>query len=247
MSAPREWDGATYDRVAAPQEAWGRQVLERLPLRGDEVVLDAGCGSGRVTELLLDRLPRGRVLAVDGSRQMLDVAAERLQGRPVALLHQDLLELEVPEPVDAVLSTATFHWIADHDRLFARIKAALKPGGRFVAQCGGAGNIAAVRDAVEATGMLPDDAERPWHYATAEDTAERLQRAGFTDVETWLHDAPVQPPEPKQFLRTVCLGAHLEQLPAARHDPFVDEVFARLGGGDDLTLHYVRLNLQATA
>ena len=59
----RDWDAATYDRVSAPQVEWAERVLERLPLRGDETVLDAGCGSGRVTQLLLERLPRGHVVA----------------------------------------------------------------------------------------------------------------------------------------------------------------------------------------
>ena len=140
---PREWDAATYDRVAAPQETWGRDVLERLDLRGDERVLDAGCGTGRVTALLLERVPDGHVVAVDGSQAMVDETRRRFGDR-VEAFAVDLLDLELDDPVDAILSTATFHWIKDHDRLFARLHAALKPGGRLVAQCGGAGNVANV-------------------------------------------------------------------------------------------------------
>lgn len=246
MTPSREWDGSTYDRIAAPQEAWGREVLQRLPLNGNETVVDLGCGSGRVTELLLDRLPHGHALGVDGSQSMLDAAAERLQGRPVTLLHQDLLELDLPTEADAAISTATFHWIADHDTLFERIHANLRRGARFVAQCGGAGNVEAVHVAAQQTGLLPSDWDGAWHFADAQTTAARLQRAGFRDAEAWLHEAPVQPPEPRQFLRTVCLGAHLEQVPEDQQDALVDEVFARLGG-DALTLQYVRLNLTATA
>src|SRR3954453_1270243 len=144
--AAREWDGKTYDRISLPMEQMGRVVLERLELRGDETVLDAGCGSGRVTEPLIDALPRGRVIGVDGSAKMIDAARERLGDR--AELHvQDLTALTLPEPVDAVFSTATFHWITDHDALFARLHGVLRPGGRLVAQCGGAGNIASVHAA----------------------------------------------------------------------------------------------------
>ena len=106
----REWDAETYDAVSDPQFEWGMEVLERLELRGDEVAVDAGCGSGRVTDELVDRLPNGRVIAVDGSAAMVEKAKERLGDR-AAYLVSDLVELELREPVDLVFSTATFHWI----------------------------------------------------------------------------------------------------------------------------------------
>jgi len=74
----RDWDGAAYDRISAPQEALGRAVLSRMRLRGDETVLDAGCGSGRVTEALIERLPQGRAIAVDASPSMVEQAQQRL-------------------------------------------------------------------------------------------------------------------------------------------------------------------------
>jgi trans-aconitate 2-methyltransferase len=137
----RDWDASTYERVSGPQVEWAARVLHRLPLRGDETVLDAGCGSGRVTQMLLERLPRGHVVAVDAAPSMVEAARAALGDRATVLL-SDLTELEVDEPVDAAFSNAVFHWIPDHARLFARIHAALRPGGRLIAQCGGAGNIA---------------------------------------------------------------------------------------------------------
>src|SRR5680860_1598348 len=139
-----EWDAGTYQRVSGPQVAWGERVIERIPLAGDEDALDAGCGTGRVTRLLAGRLPRGTVLGVDGSRRMVEEATRRLADLAprVRVRHADLTALEVDGPVDLIVSTATFHWILDHDLLFARLRAALRPGGRLVAQCGGAGNIA---------------------------------------------------------------------------------------------------------
>jgi len=74
----RDWDAATYDRVSAPQVEWARAVLERLPLEGHETVLDAGCGSGRVTQMLLERLPRGHVIAVDSAPSMVEHARAAL-------------------------------------------------------------------------------------------------------------------------------------------------------------------------
>jgi trans-aconitate 2-methyltransferase len=242
---PREWNASSYERVSAPQEAWGRDVLDRLDLRGDERVLDAGCGTGRVTEVLLERLPRGEVVAVDGSQAMVEQARERL-GERAEVFAADLVELELDRPVDAILSTATFHWIADHDRLFARMHAALEPGGRLVAQCGGAGNVAKVVDAIA---RVDHPALRgwpgPWNFATTAETAERLARAGFADVWTWPHLRTVTPDDPREFLATVVLGAHLERLPESERDAYVDAVAERLDPPG--TFEYVRLNMLARA
>ena len=179
---PRDWNAESYQRVSAPLEAMGREVLDRLELHGDERVLDAGCGTGRVTAALLERLPRGEVVAVDGSPAMVEEARERLGPRADVRV-ADLTELVVDAPVDAILSTATFHWIADHDRLFERLFAALKPGGRLVAQCGGEGNVAAVQAAIDRVAE-PSLAgwDGPWHFASPAATAERLERIGFTEV-----------------------------------------------------------------
>lgn len=244
----RHWDGASYERLSAPMEAMGRAVLDRLPLHGDETALDAGCGSGRVTRALLERLPEGRVIAVDASPSMVAVARERLGDR-VDVREVDLLELELEAPVDAILSTATFHWIADHDRLFARLHDALRPGGPLAVQCGGHGNIAAVHAAARAVAGEPPFAHHldgwrgPWNFATPEETEERLRGAGFTGVRCWLEDRPVEPDDPLGFLATVNLGAHLEQLPEAMRDPFVASVAERLD--DPVVIDYVRLNIDA--
>jgi trans-aconitate 2-methyltransferase len=246
----REWDGTSYDRISGTMEALGLDVLDRLTLQGDEVVLDAGCGSGRITEALIERLPRGRVIAVDESASMIDAARRRL-GPDADLRVADLLELELDEPVDAILSTATFHWIADHDRLFARLHAALRTGGRLVAQCGGEGNIDILRaKAREVLAHEPyahhfRDWRAPWNYAAPEPTRERLLGAGFTSAECWLTPAARQPEEPREFLSTIVLGPHVQQLPADLREPFMDEVLAL--AGEPVVVDYVRLNIDAVA
>ena len=242
---PRDWDASSYDRLSNPHVQWGADVLDRLELRGDETVMDAGCGTGRVTEQLLERLPHGRVVSVDGSPSMLAEARRRLAAHAdrVSFLLADLSQpLPIAEPVDAVLSTATFHWIADHNRLFRHLAAVMRPGGQLVAQCGGAGNVENVLLAIRATG---ETWPGPWNFATAEDTRRRLEAAGFVAVQTWLTDAPVvlEPGEPlESFLETVVLGAHLDRLPESEHIPFVRAVAAGLPSP---TIDYVRLNIVA--
>ena len=247
MTTPRDWDAATYDRVAAPQTRWGGAVLERLPLHGDETVLDAGCGSGRVTEQLVDRLPAGRVIALDASPAMIDEAHRRLArfGDRVAYVVADLNEpFELPGGVraDAILSTATFHWVPDHAALFRNLAAVVRPDGRLVAQFGGAGNIASVKAIVASIG---DGWLGPAHYETVEATRDRLAAAGFVDVEAWLQPEPTrfEPGEPfETFLRTVILGPQVDRLPVEARAGYVHEVASRLG---EPVVDYVRLNVDA--
>ena len=245
---PVEWDAETYERVSDPQYDWGIEVLDRLELAGDETVMDAGCGSGRVTEKLLERLPRGRVIAVDASQAMIEKAREKLGDR-VDYLVADLAELELSEPVDVVFSTATFHWISDHDRLFARLHDALVPGGRLHAQCGGAGNVREHAEAIVRVSQRPEfaphfaDMAVLWNFAGPEETERRLDSAGFAEVHAWLQPKPVRPEDPREFMRVVTLGLHLARLPAELHDPFIDAVAAEMD--EPLTLDYVRLNIEA--
>ena len=248
MSA-RDWDAASYDRVSGPQVEMAEAVLARLPLRGDETVLDAGCGSGRVTAMLLERLPEGHVVAVDAAPSMVEHARATVRER-TTILCASLTELTLDEPVDAAFSNAVFHWIADHDRLFDRLFAALRPGAKLVAQCGGKGNIDAFRRLADEVAGEPPYAEHmegfagPWNYASAEETEARLIAAGFEDVRCWLQPRPVAPPDPLEYASTVCLGNHLEALPAQLRRRYAEEVVRR--SGEELVLEYVRLNIDAT-
>jgi trans-aconitate 2-methyltransferase len=251
MPETRTWDGAAYDRLSTPMEEMGREVMDRLDLRGNETVLDAGCGSGRLTERLIERVPNGRVIGVDVSASMIDAAAARL-GPGADVRVADLVGLDLGgETVDVVFSTATFHWIADHDALFASLRRALRAGGRLVAQCGGAGNIASVHAAARQAAADPpfrphfEGWQGPWNFATPEDTERRLRAAGFGEARCRLADRPVKPDDPREYLRTINLGAHLDRLPDELRYPFVDAVLARLG--ERPTLDYVRLNIDAVA
>lgn len=249
-SGPREWDAETYDAVSDPQFNWGMEVLGRLELRPDESVLDAGCGSGRVTAELLKRIPEGRLLAVDGSEQMIAKARENL-GEEVEYLVADLSELEIDDPVDLIFSTATFHWITDHERLFTTLRAALVPGGRLVAQCGGRGNVASHAQAIVRAASDPrfaahfESMEPMWNFAGPEETEARLSAAGFDDVRCWLEPKPVTPADPLRFTMTVTLGPHLARLPEADRKPFAEAILA--ASEQPLVLDYVRLNMEARA
>jgi trans-aconitate 2-methyltransferase len=252
----REWNAETYHRVSNPQFDWGMVVLARLPLDGGECVLDVGCGTGRLTEQLIARLPLGRVIGIDQSSNMVSVAREYLKrhGDRLQLLVADAAALPICEEADAVFSTATFHWVLDHPRLFRSLHDALKPGGRLVAQCGGAGNLARIHHRTE---VLIRDAQfaayfaqwaDPWEFADAETTARRLADAGFEDIHTSIEQSHVAFPNAdtfRAFITNVICRPHLAYLPdTATKDAFIDRL-TQLAANDDppFELDYWRLNL----
>ena len=221
----REWNSAAYHRLSQPQVSWGKKVLSRLRLRGDEVVLDAGCGTGRLTAELLEALPRGRVVGVDLSQNMLATASGHLRpqfGARVGLVAADLLHLPFDRAFDGIVSTAAFHWVMDHDQLFLSLCRALRPGGWLEAQCGGGPNLAKLRKRVAALAATAKFAAffsgfcEPWFYADAEGAADALRRAGFIDVITSLESAPTVLDTPEQyseFVSNIILCQHLKCIP----------------------------------
>jgi trans-aconitate 2-methyltransferase len=238
----RDWDAGTYHRVSDVHTAWAEQVLARLPRAG--TVLDAGCGSGRVTAMLLDHCDH--VVAVDAAPSMVAHAREELGDR-ATVLQQNLLELSLPEPVDAVFSNAVFHWVPDHPSLFRRLHDALKPGGVLEAQYGGYGNVERFHQAADEVGSEEPFAGYlagwvgPWNFTTDEQARGWLEDAGFESVRAWLEEWPMTPREPKDYIRTVCLGHHLEKLPEELRGRYVEEVAERMPPEID----YVRLNVSA--
>lgn len=245
---PLDWDAGSYDQISDMQLESGREFLSTVPLRGDELAVDAGCGTGRVTRLLLERLPRGRVIGVDASPSMVERARENLDGAAEVVL-SDLLEFEPPEPVDVVFSTATFHWIPDHDRLFRSIRGWLRPGGMLAAQFGGKGNVQDVVDAIVGASSREPFAEHlrgfehPWMFPSPEEEAERLERAGFVDVRCEREDRWFEFEDPREFQRTVGLAVHLDRLPRELHEQFLDTVLA--GIADPSKVHLIRANIHA--
>jgi trans-aconitate 2-methyltransferase len=242
--ARREWDAPAYDTLNAPMNERGNDAVARLDLRGDETVLDAGCGTGQVTATLLERLPDGRVIALDGSQQMLDAARERFaDDRRVAFAHADLgapLPLD-RDAVDAIVSTSTFHWVRDHDALFRHLAAVLKPGGQPVVDCGGAGNIAAI---LEILGEL-GHGDYPWTYAGVEETEARLRAAGFeaTDVRLVPRETRFASAEElERFLTSVVLRTYVMELGEQDGGALVRAVAARL---PEREIRWVRLEVVA--
>ena len=254
-----EWNAASYHKVSGPQTSWGQKVLARFEVRGDEHAIDAGCGSGRLTGELMERLPHGRLVAIDRSWNMLMTARANLRplyGSRVRFAQADLPAMPFAGWADLVFSTATFHWVRDHQALFNNIFAALRPGGRLVAQCGGGPNLARAHalaeQAMHAEPFAPyfETWGGVWEFAAAEATAERLRVAGFSRIDTNLEEAPTTlatEEDYREFVTTVIYHVHLGRLPdAAMKHAFIDRVTALAAKQDSpFSLDYWRLNIQA--
>ncbi len=257
---PAEWNAAVYHQVSNPHVLWGRTVLSDLVLAGDETVLDAGCGSGRLTAELLELLPEGRVIAVDRSANMLAEARANLArfGNRVTFVHADVSSLSldvIGTPVDLIFSTATFHWILDHPGLFRALFCVSKPGGILSAQCGGGPNLE--RLLIRARKLMRSndlavhfqDWPGPWEFADDVTTANRLQDAGFTDIHTWLYEAPTPMADAesyRRFLANVIMGEHLARLPEDKRAAFIDALTQEAAAEDPpFVFDYWRLNMRA--
>jgi trans-aconitate 2-methyltransferase len=273
-----DWDAPAYHRLSEPQLAWGRDVLARIELRGDETAADLGCGTGRLTAELAERLPRGRVVAIDESETMVTQARIYLAGEPraaetrlkpratetrlkarntpVDVVRADASALPFDRALDLIFSTATFHWVYDHDRLFASLFGALRPGGRLVAQCGGGANLRRLLERADVL-MRHDefaayfrDWRVPWNFADADSTRRRLEAAGFVNVATTLYPSPVSFEAAevyRDFLKTVCVRHHVARLPLELQPAFTARL-AEAAAGDDppFTLDYFRLDMTAS-
>ena len=252
-----DWNAGVYHRVSDPQFEWGRRVLARLTLTGRERMADVGCGTGRLTRELVERLPHGEVVAVDRSASMLSTAAAHLAGLRVRLVRATADALPFASAFDVVFSTATFHWVLDHDALFRSIFVALRSGGRLHAQCGGGPNLARLRRRATILTRSPEFAQffgadwrEPWHYSDPKAAEAKLVAAGFISVACTLEPAPIAFENMeafRMFVDTVCLHPYLNRLPESRREPFSAALLAQAAADDPpFTLDYYRLNLAAT-
>jgi trans-aconitate 2-methyltransferase len=194
-----DWNSTAYHRVSAPQLEWGSALLESFDVEAPDLVLDIGCGTGRVTLELLERVHAARVVAVDLSPAMIAAARSFLSARVgrVNYVQADAIALPFERAADVIFSTATFHWINDHERLFRSLYAALKKPGRLIAQCGGGPNLARFRETCASVMRLPalapffSEWSDPWEFADADIASRRLREAGFVNVRTQVFPTPL--------------------------------------------------------
>jgi trans-aconitate methyltransferase len=248
------WDATRYDEAFSFVPAMGAAVLDLLDPQPGERVLDLGCGSGELTAQIAGR--GSSVVGVDSAAEMVARARERFPNLDVRLA--DAEQLQIDEPYDAAFSNAALHWMTDPDRVLTGVRAALRDGGRFVAEMGAAGNVTALvtalREAARRTGV-DADLPLPWYFPTPAEQATRLERAGFTVRLLQYVDRPTRLDDVRDgaagwwrmFGASTLAALDAEQVDALLTT--VNEVAApRLRGADGVWVaDYVRLRFVAEA
>lgn len=184
---PQDWDASLYQHCHSFVWEYGRDVLDLLDLQPGEKVLDLGCGTGQLTDLLYQQ--GGHVIGVDYSADMITAAQEQFPHLTFQLA--DATSFTVPEPMDAVFSNATLHWIQRPEAAIAQVYQALKPGGRFVAELGARGNIAQIRQAISAAlAHCHYDLPHPWYFPSLAEYATLLEASGLMVTFAAMFDRP---------------------------------------------------------
>ncbi len=205
---PHEFDGRKYEQASAHQKEWGRKLIAELALRGDERVLDLGCGDGTLTAILAGLLPRGSVLGIDSSKGMIAAARAREAGN-LAFSVTDIGDIAFEDEFDVVFSNATLHWVKDHRSLLANVHAALRKDGTARFNFAGEGNcsrlIAVVRRAVSDPRFARHflDFEWPWYMPGIEEYRRLVGESPFGGGEVWGENADRVFPDADALIRWI--------------------------------------------
>lgn len=265
-----KWDAKTYHKISHIQETWAKELISKYEWTGDEVVLDAGCGSGRVTNIIAKTLNKGRIFAVDVDENMIKTAREKYNHlKNVFFLNSDLLNVELPEPVDVVFSNAVIHWIPNHNQLFKKFWDILKPRGKILIQCGGKGNLGKTHGILESIRMKKEFGQyfrnwkHPWNFPSSTETNSILKSIGYRKIHTDLTRKTAlfrSFEDYRLFMKTVVMKPYLSYLPSndnnLTRDLFIDlfmkqikrhntDLLDEKSGGEQHRIEYVRLNIHA--
>ena len=264
-SENNNWDAENYHRVSTVQESWATELLEKRKIGEYEVVMDAGCGTGRVTGTIANAVKKGMVYAVDIDVNMITKAKENLKDfSNITFIKSDISEVRLPEKIDLVFSNAAIHWVLDHKKLFSNFWELLKPNGELLIQCGGKGNLELVRTILEKLRKSNTfkhyfaDWKSPWNFASPADVKKTLNDTGFNDTQAQLKKKTAKFENHEEFMlfmKTVVMKPYLAYLPANNNNEtwnsFIEEFVNELTKNQntdkkadvDLKLQYVRLDI----
>lgn len=236
------WDARTYDQVTyLVQYRWGQQVLEWRKWLGNEIVMDAGCGSGLLTKQLAKKVPRGKVYAVDIDSNMIKQARKNLQlFDNVEIMQSSFTDIKLPQKLDVVFSNSALHWLQDHRKAFRIFWEMLKPthsnnkdtadssnsignisSSQLLIQCGGYGNLQQIITLLERITHLDQFKayftkwKQSWYFAKPDDTNKLLEEIGYVNTRVYSNSDCIILPNRhmySRFVKTVVAKPYLEHL-----------------------------------
>jgi trans-aconitate 2-methyltransferase len=253
------WDAETYDKVSSTvQLEWGRKLLEKRKWIGNEIVMDAGAGSGKLTKILANRLPHGKVYAIDADHNMIQQAKSSLSSyKNVQVIQSSMDKVNLPTKVDVIFSNSALHWILNQETVFSHFWQLLKPnGGELLIECDGYGNLDRISSIVFKI-MQSDEFRRyfanwkqSWYFPKPDDTERLLQQIGFRDILVYLSDRTMVYPDLEgftMFVKSVTLRTFLGYLPnSQKKEQFLNSFLNEFKqSGREWSLDFMRLSVFA--
>ena len=226
------WDARTYDQVSyLVQYKWGQQVLRWRKWHGNEIVMDAGCGSGLITKQLAKKVPRGKVYAVDIDSNMIKQARNNLQMFDnIEIIRSSFTDIKLPQKLDVIFSNSALHWVQDHRKAFQGFWDMLKPtnsnnknrdtgvssnnagnisSSQLLIQCGGYGNLQQIITLLERITNLDQfrayfkNWKQSWYFAKSDDMDKLLKEIGYVNSRVYLNRDSVTLPNRRIYSRFI--------------------------------------------
>lgn len=232
------WNAADYAANSVVQQTWARELITRLNLRGDEHILDVGCGDGKVTAEIARVAPGGTATGIDASAEMIAFAKKTFPPGKHANLRfrvMDARKIKLARRFDLVFSNAALHWVDDHEQFLRGAAEVLKPGGRLVVSCGGKGNAQDVFVALRPEMRLAHWRQffrkipEPYFFYTPEEYKKWLAKAGFQTNSLRLAPKDATYPGADGFatwLRTTWIP-YVQRVPESAREEFIAAVTRR--------------------
>jgi trans-aconitate methyltransferase len=252
------WDARTYDKVSSNvQLEWGRKLLEKRRWTGNEIVMDAGAGSGNLTKILADKVPNGKVFAVDADPNMVHQSKSNLSDyKNVQVIHSSMDKVYLPTEVDVIFSNAALHWVLDQEGVFLHFWKLLKPNGELLIDYGGHGNLerplSVIFKIIQSEQFKEHFAnwKQSWYFPKPDETERLLQKVGFKEIQVDLSSQIISFSDRQSFatfVRTVIMKPFLGYLPDAnRKEQFIDVFLNEFKGqGWSWSLEFIRLTISA--
>lgn len=253
------WDAKTYDKVSSNvQLEWGRKLIEKRKWIGNEIVMDAGAGSGNLTKILADKVPQGLIYAVDDDPNMVEQAMSNLSSyKNVQVIHSSMDKVNLPTKVDVIFSNAALHWVLDQESVFLYFWQLLKPnGGELLIEYGGHGNV---ERAVSVIFKLMRSNQfkahfvnwkQSWYFPKPDEIEIMLERSRFRDIQVNLSKRTTSFSDRREFaffVKTVIMKPFLGYLPdAKKKEEFLDAFLKEIElSGWKWSLDYMRLGIFA--
>jgi trans-aconitate 2-methyltransferase len=190
-----EFDGEKYKKASSHQKEWANKILEELHFKGNEIILDLGCGDGAITNQLAEMVPAGKVVGIDASKGMIKTALKDKKQSNIYFEHKDINEIIYSEEFDFIFSNATLHWVKDHVKFLSNIFRALKNKGALRFNFAGDGNCShffkVIKHAMTEDGYSQyfKDYSWPWFMPTIKAYQKLAEEAEFSEIKIWGENA----------------------------------------------------------